>query len=146
MRDAAPVADLEAALFVSALIAQALSERIETFARENAHLRVVAQQVRCPYNHRTASGACILGYPGCACMDDLIVVLGFAPTEGTDMRAINRLVAKNHVIEQRLTNGQRRLTDGVRQFRLIADGFRREREPSKAAAIDGLADMLAAPL
>jgi hypothetical protein len=114
---------------------------------ENAHLRVVAQNVLCPYGHRASNGACVLGYPGCACMDDLMALLAFMPPEGSrDMQALNRLTAKNEAMGERLAHAQQRLREGVRQFRSMAEGFRQAREPSKAAAIEGLADMMEAPL
>ena len=137
--------DLEAGLFVSALAMAALTERLDSAERENAHLRVVAQNVQCPYGHRAPSGGCMLGYPGCACMDDLMALLNFYP-EGRELKAMDRLQAKNSILATRLNNAQRRLAEGVRQFRSMADGFRVAREPSKAAAIDGLADMMEAPV
>lgn len=44
---------------------------IERLTRENTFLRV--NQKACPYGNQNADGGCKLGYPGCSCMDDLIV-------------------------------------------------------------------------
>ena len=137
------VAELESSLFACSLALAATDNRLDTFNRENAHLRVVAQNVLCPYGNRASNGACMLGYPGCACMDDLMAVLAFYP-EGRDLKAMDRMRTKNLVLEERLVNAKRRLKDGARQFRIMAEGFRHSREPSKAAAIDGLADMMEA--
>lgn len=49
--------------------------------RENTHLRVLAASVRCPYGHRTVGATCDLGYPGCACMDDLLALQAWCPED-----------------------------------------------------------------
>jgi hypothetical protein len=43
--------------------------------RENTHLRAMVGKVECPYGHRLPTGFCALGYPGCACEDDLVALL-----------------------------------------------------------------------
>lgn len=40
---------------------------------ENAALRALLAQHTCVYGYRSDAGVCALGYPGCACADDLVV-------------------------------------------------------------------------
>jgi len=60
---------------------KAQEKRIEVLNMENAHLRVIAQKIGCPYGHRNENGACKLGYPGCACMDDLLAMQAWCPED-----------------------------------------------------------------
>lgn len=147
--------DARQGLFVAGLIAQALVDRIDTFDRENAHLRVVAQKVECPYGHRADNGACMLGYPGCACMDDLICATCFEPATKQE-RYIERLEIRTRSAETRLRDCEftakglelrnRGLEERVRiaasTFHSMAEGFERNAEPSKAAACEGMADLM----
>jgi hypothetical protein len=145
MRDAERVAQLESALFVSALALAAMTSRVDTFDRENAHLRVVAQNVACPYGHRASNGACVLGYPGCACADDIIAMAAFYG-DGEEVDALQRQVAKNMVVERRLNNAVARVGEARRQFMSMSEGFNRIGETAKAAALAGLAMMMSDPL
>jgi hypothetical protein len=133
MREDPKIAELESALFVASLMLAAQHGRLEEFGRENAHLRVVAQRVACPYGHRHAGG-CELGYPGCACMDDIIHITSYPPETDRE-RYVERL--------ERRSNG---LTERVRiaasHFHSMAEGFRKSRQPSKAAACQGMADLM----
>lgn len=70
----------EAALVALELAADAI-ERLDPLDAENTHLRVIHQRVGCPYGHVTASGGCVLGYPGCACMDDLLALQAWSPED-----------------------------------------------------------------
>jgi len=134
MSDQARVAELESSLFVCTLALAALTDRLETFDRENAHLRVVAQQVKCPYGMRASNGACTLGYPGCACMDDVTHLMSFDPD--TSETAYKRR------LEQRVRGLEERVRIAASHFRSMADGFQKVREPSKAAACAGMADLM----
>jgi hypothetical protein len=145
MRDPQKVAELESALFVSALALAAMANKVEVFDRENAHLRVVAQNVACPYGWRAQNGACTLGYPGCACMDDLAALVAFYGNED-ETNALTRQVAKNGVVEKRLIKAIARVGEARRQFLSMSEGFNRAGEPGKAAALAGLADMMADPI
>jgi hypothetical protein len=145
MRDTQKVAELEAGLFVSALVVRGLSDRLAIFERENAHLRVVAQNVACPYGNRAQNGACLLGYPGCGCADDLIALAAFyGGPEATD--ALQRQINKNLIVEQRLVNAIARVGEARRQFQSMSEGFNRIGEKAKAAALAGLAMMMEDPL
>lgn len=139
------IAELESGLFVACLALAALQTRLDTFDRENAHLRVVAQQVSCPYGMRASNGACTLGYPGCACMDDAMALVSFYP-EGKELKALDRMRAQNRVLQDRLDCALDRLQAGARYFRTVGDGFKAAREPSKAAAMDNLAAIMEAPI
>jgi hypothetical protein len=132
------------AFFVAALIAAALANRIDTFDRENAHLRVVAQNVACPYGHRASNGACTLGYPGCGCMDDLIALQAWEPKEA--LPAVVRLARMNRAMEVRLTEAGKRIKMAARSFESIAEGFEAERVPSRAAAARSMARLMEVPL
>src|SRR4051812_1922659 len=116
------VTELQTGLFAATLALAATQNRLDSSERENAHLRVVAQNVQCPYGHRTPSGACVLGYPGCACMDDLMALLAYTP-EDRELKALDRMQAKNSILAGRLVNAERRLSEGARQFRSMAEGF-----------------------
>lgn len=59
----------------------ATTDRVNKLERENTHLRIMAASVRCPYGHRTVGGSCELGYPGCACMDDLMALTAWCPED-----------------------------------------------------------------
>jgi hypothetical protein len=131
-------------LFVASLITQALTSKLDTFDRENAHLRVVAQKVECPYGHRASNGACILGYPGCACMDDLIVLTTFSPAD--ERPAEERLKRRIAVLERRLLNALRRLKMASDHLQSLAAGFQQTRESAKAAAVRSMANLMSDPL
>ena len=128
------VAELESGLVAFALAIAALETRLDVFGRENAHLRVVAQAVACPYGHRSASGACDLGYPGCACMDDLLWAADFTPATGER--------AYQERLERRASGLQERVRIAANSFHSMAEGFNRNREPSKAAACEGMAALM----
>jgi hypothetical protein len=146
MRDTQKVAELESALFVSTLALAAMANKVDVFNRENAHLRVVAQNVACPYGRRASNGACLSGYPGCACADDLIALAGFYSEDPEAHDALQRLAAKNTIVELRLINAIARVREAQRQFLSMSEGFGRIGEKAKAAALAGLADMMADPL
>jgi hypothetical protein len=144
MRDRQRVAELESGLVALALAIAALETKLDTFDRENAHLRVVAQGVDCPYGFRAQNGGCLLGYPGCACMDDLIVCTAFSPYDQST--AQERLEARNAALHRRLLTARKRITLAVKSFRSMADGFHLNHEPSKAAGAASMADLLEDPL
>jgi hypothetical protein len=53
-----------------------LVEEARRLERENTHLRgIVATSTTCAYGHRLPDGICALGYPGCACEDDLVAMV-----------------------------------------------------------------------
>jgi hypothetical protein len=133
-RDAPHVAELESSLFVASLIIQAQAGKLDTFERENAHLRVVAQKVSCPYGFRASNGACTLGYPGCGCMDDLFWATSYEPATGSE--------AYQRRLEQRAQGLQERVRIAASHFHSMAEGFNRNREPSKAAACSGMAALM----
>lgn len=57
-------------------------EAQEIAERENTHLRVTLQdRGHCPYGHFKATSGCELGYPGCACMDDLLALQAWCPED-----------------------------------------------------------------
>jgi hypothetical protein len=62
-----------------ALRRKVLAEALKVVARlerENTHLRgIVAAGPVCAYGHRLPDGICNLGYPGCACEDDLAALV-----------------------------------------------------------------------
>lgn len=138
-------AELESSLFVAALICQAQAERLDVFYRENAHLRVVAQKVDCPYGYRAANGACMLGYPGCACMDDTMALLSLAP-QLPNAALIRRLKLRADALEQRVIDAKERIRIAAKNYRSMAAGFEADRTPSKAAASRAMADLMEAPL
>jgi len=45
---------------------------VERLAKENTYLRAMAQRAGCPHDNLNENGNCKSGYPGCACMDDLL--------------------------------------------------------------------------
>jgi hypothetical protein len=54
----------------------ALVEEAQRLERENTHLRgIVATSNVCVYGHRLPDGICSLGYPGCACEDDIVALI-----------------------------------------------------------------------
>lgn len=126
--------DPAAGLFVAGLMIQALLNKLDVHERENAHLRVMVQKVGCPYGFRAPNGGCILGYPGCSCMDDIYWASSFPPA--TDQEAY----------QHRLENRARALAERVRiaasHFHSMAEGFEKVREPSKAAACQGMAALM----
>lgn len=128
------MSDDRASAFVLALIVQALTERLDVFGRENAHLRVKVQQLGCPYGWAAPNGGCLLGYPGCACMDDLICLTSYPPATPHE-RYVERL-------EHRVNAYRERTRIAGASFRSMAEGFEKNREPSKAAACAGMADLM----
>lgn len=56
-------------------------DAFDTMDRENTHLRLKLQENgNCPYGH-FGKGGCALGYPGCACMDDLMQMQTWSPED-----------------------------------------------------------------
>lgn len=78
-----------------------LDRQATQLRNENDTLRVLAARVECPYGHRTATGSCRLGYPGCACMDDLMVAVERYP-EDTEGAANERLKRRAEAVEAEL--------------------------------------------
>lgn len=139
------LAELESGLFVAALICQAFAERLDTHARENAFLRVTAQKIDCPYGLRGPGGGCMLGYPGCACMDDAMALLAMEP-ELPNAALIQRLQRRCNALETRVMDAKERIKIAAKNYRSLAEGFQAERLPSKAAATRAMADLMEAPL
>lgn len=54
---------------------------LETKRKENDALRAMQVGVKCAYGYRMENGACQLGYPGCACMDDLCATMEWGPDD-----------------------------------------------------------------
>lgn len=52
----------------------AMKAEIERLDAENTILRGLAQKVECPHKQRGGDGVCRMGYPGCACADDLMAM------------------------------------------------------------------------
>lgn len=77
----------------------------DSMDRENTHLRVKLQAEGCPYGHASAGTGCELGYPGCACMDDLMAMQSWSPED--EARAAVRISRRLFATEQAL--------DGLRQ-------------------------------
>lgn len=121
----------------------AQADRLDSLERENAHLRAIAQNVLCVYGHRK-EGSCELGYPGCACMDDLIALTGWMPDSPLD--PVIRLQDRVTVVELRLLKARELLRMTVRYLQSTAEGFDAERIPSKASGARAMADMLEAAL
>ena len=62
---------------------RAFFDAFDRMDRENCHLRLKLQENgNCPYGHFSGSG-CALGYPGCACMDDLMQLQTWSPEDET---------------------------------------------------------------
>jgi hypothetical protein len=59
----------------------ALRERLDEAERENTALRAMQVGVKCAYGYKNADGVCALGYPGCACMDDLCATMEWGPDD-----------------------------------------------------------------
>lgn len=47
-------------------------EEIAQLQKENDYLRAIVARKECAYGHRLPNGICKLGYPGCACADDIM--------------------------------------------------------------------------
>lgn len=77
----------------------------DSMDRENTHLRVKLQAEGCPYGHASARSGCELGYPGCACMDDMLAMQSWAPED--EAKAAVRISRRLFATEQAL--------DGLRQ-------------------------------
>jgi hypothetical protein len=88
------------------------TDRMNTLERENAHLRIMAASVRCPYGHRDVSGSCELGYPGCACMDDLLALQSWCPED--EQKAVVRL-------GKRVAEAESQFTTAADELDRIAD-------------------------
>lgn len=92
---------------------------------ENAHLRVTVQKVGCPYGHRDPeTGACVLGYPGCACMDDIMATAAWSPED--EEKAAVRLGARVRDLEAtvaRLEAEKAEAVKKIRAFRNYATGI-----------------------
>ena len=127
-------ADLKASLVACALAIAALEAKLVSSERENAFLRVIAETFACPYGHRSAAGLCELGYPGCACMDDFICATSYPPHTPSE--------AYQARLERRASGLQERVRIAASHFHSMAEGFTRAREPSKAAACQGMADLM----
>lgn len=70
--------------------------------RENAHLRLAfTDKGYCPYGHFSPTGGCALGYPGCACMDDMLALQSWSPEDEqrAAMRIGRMLFATRNVLE-----------------------------------------------
>jgi len=61
--------------------ADELEKLLDRLGRENAFLRVRANIEKCLYGHGDARWGCSLGYPGCACMDDLMAMTAWWPED-----------------------------------------------------------------
>lgn len=85
---------------------------VDAMQRENAHLRLKMQAEGCPYGHQGEGGGCELGYPGCACMDDLMAMMAWSP-EDEDKAAV-RLGRRLHATELALGVAQRGLINAAR--------------------------------
>lgn len=92
---------------------RALKDRLDSLDRENAHLRIVHQKFGCPYGHN-AKGFCELGYPGCACMDDLMAMSSWAPED--ESKAAVRIGKLLFVHEAAVTRLQTFLMDAAGQM------------------------------
>jgi hypothetical protein len=76
----------------------------DSMDRENTHLRLKLQTAGCPYGHASPERGCELGYPGCACMDDLMAMTAWSP-EDEDKAAV-RLGQRLQATERALENLQ----------------------------------------
>lgn len=67
-------------------------QRCVDLEKENTVLRVMAAKAGCPYGH-APDGYCTLGYPGCACADDAMVLAStLCPQD--EQRIVNRQMAE----------------------------------------------------
>lgn len=78
---------------------QRLASRFAETNAENTFLRVKAQKLGCPYSNTHENGVCKSGYPGCACMDDLMALADFG--SGDDIAALRRAHERIAVLENR---------------------------------------------
>ena len=79
-----------------------LREELNHLERENAHLRLIHARFGCPYGHGDPVRGCSLGYPGCACADDIMAMASWSP-EDEDKAAVRlgrRLRATEHVLSR----------------------------------------------
>ena len=102
-----------------------LRAEVDSKEMENVHLRVTAQKVGCPYGHRDQeTGACVLGYPGCACMDDVMATAAWCPED--EEKAAVRLGARVRDLEvtvARLEAEKAEAMNKIRAFRNYATGI-----------------------
>jgi len=84
---------------------------LDSTERENVHLRLIHQKGGCPYGHASETGGCALGYPGCACMDDLMAMAAWCP-EDEDKAAV-RIGRRLAATELRLRVCQLALIDAA---------------------------------
>lgn len=103
-------------------------DAFDSMDRENSHLRLVVQRDHpdhCPYGHFKADG-CELGYPGCACMDDLMALTAWSPED--EEKAAVRL--------GRLLLATRKALTSLREAAtLAADTLEHRGAPTTAAAL-----------
>jgi hypothetical protein len=96
-------------------------ERLDALERENAHLRLVHQKGGCPYGHASKNG-CELGYPGCACMDDMLAMMAWGPED--EDKANVRIGKRLQAAEQERDKLARQVIDEINQGQI----FKRERD------------------
>lgn len=78
-----------------------VSQAVESLQKENDALRALIAKHECIYGHRNVKGVCELGYPGCACMDDLVATMQWSP-EDEGAAANKRLLDRAEAAEAEL--------------------------------------------
>lgn len=71
--------------------------------KENDALRALAAVRGCVYGYQNPAGVCSLGYPGCACMDDLVATMVWSPEDegrAATKRLLDRAVTAEAEIER----------------------------------------------
>lgn len=97
-------------------------DRMNALKQENAHLRVMAASVRCPYGHRSVGGSCELGYPGCACMDDLLALQSWCPED--EDKPVVRLGQRLRQAEAQFLTAADKLDELASQLQALATNLR----------------------
>jgi hypothetical protein len=87
----------------------------------------------------------MMGYPGCACMDDLFTLLDFDPDHSDDM-AQRRLRRRVTVLQERLAEARRLIRIAKHNYQAQADGFRAENNGPRMVAAQAMADLMGGAL
>lgn len=78
-------------------------DELTRFGDENTTLRALVATRKCVYGHNQKGEGCELGYPGCACADDLLVFdMERSPKAGKTIQALRKELSDfhDHAIDQ----------------------------------------------